>query len=131
VTEFWGRIFPTASAALHDHLDEGYWELDLLAVDPARQGQGVGSMLVCHLNQRADLAGAQVGLITVNPRNPPFHERHGYSVVADATDDRSGVHWWACDGCPRPDLAAQPTGRRPNSLPDAQLTWPAAHERSG
>jgi hypothetical protein len=48
-----------------------------------------------HLNQRADVAGAQVGLITVNPHNPPFYERHGYTAVAHAVDHPSGVHWWS------------------------------------
>jgi GNAT superfamily N-acetyltransferase len=93
--EFFDRIFATASGALHEHLDHGYWELDLLAVDPARQGQGVGSSLLDHLHERADKAGKQVGLITFNPRNLPLYERHGYTVVAHDSDQPSGVLWWS------------------------------------
>lgn len=101
-TEFHDRIFAAASGALEEHLDSDHWELDLLAVDPPKQGQGVGGRLLHHLNRQADQAGAQLGLITVNPRNPPFYERHGFTVLAEAIDQPSGVHWWSMGRVPSP-----------------------------
>jgi ribosomal protein S18 acetylase RimI-like enzyme len=94
-SEFYDRIFAGASAALHARLDEGYWELDQLAVAPADQGRGIGSSLIRHVNHLADRGGKQVGLITFNPRNLPLYGRHGYEVVAHEADKPSGVRWWS------------------------------------
>jgi GNAT superfamily N-acetyltransferase len=99
--EFYERIYAEASGALHELLDDAYWELDLLAVEPKRQGQGVGSALLRHLNRLADAADAQLGLLTFNCRNLPLYERHGYVVIGHETSKPSGVQWWSMGRQPR------------------------------
>lgn len=57
----------------HDYLMQ-------LAVEPSRQGGGVGSRLLQEGLARAAAAGRGVWLETTNPRNVPFYERHGLTV---------------------------------------------------
>jgi len=49
------------------------------------------SELLLPITSSPPSAGAQVGLVTVNLRNPPFYANHGYAVVAHDTDEPSGV----------------------------------------
>ncbi len=70
-----------------------HWYLALLAVEPGRQGQGVGSALLAPVLARADAAGEPVRLETVAPRNVPFYERHGFAVAETGTEP-NGLPYW-------------------------------------
>ena len=52
----------------------------LLSVDPPRQGQGVGGMLISDVLGRADTERLPVYLETLKARNVPFYEKHGFVV---------------------------------------------------
>lgn len=86
--------FAPADAALHDTVPEPHWYLDALAVDPARQGQGIGSRLLRAVHERADAAGLPTVLLTFQPTNLPFYERHGHAVVCQGRGPASGPEWW-------------------------------------
>jgi GNAT superfamily N-acetyltransferase len=94
------RIVSHAEAALHEATAPGGWYLDQLAVDPARQGGGVGGGLVQWLNSLADAAGTTVSLLTFQPRNVRFYARHGYAVICEGTEPLSGVRYWGFERKP-------------------------------
>lgn len=65
----------------HHPGDEEHWYLGALAVDPARQGQGIGSACMRPLLARLDEEGAPAYLESSNARNVPLYERHGFRVT--------------------------------------------------
>lgn len=62
----------------HDYLMQ-------LAVDPQRQGAGLGGALLEEGLRRAAAAGRAVWLETTNLRNVPFYERHGLVEIERRT----------------------------------------------
>ncbi len=94
------RIVSHAEARLHDAAAQGGWYLDQLAVDPARQGSGIGGSLVQWLNNLADADGATVSLLTYQPRNVEFYARYGYPVICEGTEPISGVRHWGFERKP-------------------------------
>ena len=66
-----------------------------IGVDPSRQGQGIGSRLLEAANARANAdVYSQIVLLTLQPRNVPLYERHGYKTVCGGTEPSSGLAWW-------------------------------------
>lgn len=63
------------------HIEEDHWYLPMIGVDPARQGQGMGSALLSHALAKCDEAGLPAYLESSNPANVPLYERHGFRVV--------------------------------------------------
>jgi GNAT superfamily N-acetyltransferase len=73
---------------------EPHWYLDLLGVEPSRQGVGLGSRLLAHGLDRADASGRPTFLWTFSPRNVPFYVRHGFEVVVDRQEPASRLRCW-------------------------------------
>jgi GNAT superfamily N-acetyltransferase len=73
---------------------EPHWYLDMVGVDPARQGAGVGGTLLRAIHERADSDGWPTALFTVQPRNVPFYARHGYELVAEGIEPIAGLRYW-------------------------------------
>jgi GNAT superfamily N-acetyltransferase len=76
------------------HPEEPLALLDSVAVQPAAQGQGIGSTLIRTGLDRARAAGHGALLETGNPRNVPLYERHGFRVVDAADAPDGGPHIW-------------------------------------
>jgi ribosomal protein S18 acetylase RimI-like enzyme len=98
--EVWDRAiervnaaFDPADVALHRAVSEPHWYLDVIAVDPAQQGRGIGGALLRAVHARAAADGAPTVLLTHQPTNLPIYDRHGYVVVCQRTT-RSGPRWW-------------------------------------
>jgi ribosomal protein S18 acetylase RimI-like enzyme len=70
------------------HPTRPHWYLPWLAVEPGRQGDGLGGRLLGHCLEVVDESGLPAFLETPNPRNVGFYERHGFVVVA-VTDSPS------------------------------------------
>jgi GNAT superfamily N-acetyltransferase len=70
------------------------WYLDAIGVEPARQGQGVGSALLGHGLEAASAAGVDAFLETGVARNVPYYERFGFRVVEDGQPTPDGPHIW-------------------------------------
>lgn len=66
------------------HPDEPHWYLPWLAVDPARQGEGLGGALLEECLARVDADRMPAYLETPNPRTVPLYERHGFEVTGEA-----------------------------------------------
>jgi GNAT superfamily N-acetyltransferase len=65
------------------HLDEPHWYLPLIAADPSRQGQGLGTALMQAATARIDADGRPAYLESSSPRNVPFYERFGFESVGE------------------------------------------------
>ncbi|MCM3903036.1 MAG: GNAT family N-acetyltransferase [Pyrinomonadaceae bacterium] len=73
---------------------EPHWYLPLLGVDPALQGQGVGSALLKVILDRADRDGLPAYLWTAKARNVPFYQKRGFDVVTEGVEPTSGIRFW-------------------------------------
>jgi GNAT superfamily N-acetyltransferase len=87
---FFSAIEPWHRQAVPDP----HWYLDLLGVEPTRQGSGLGSRLLEHGLERADASGHPTFLWTFSPRNVPFYLRHGFDLVVDRNEPDSGLQSW-------------------------------------
>jgi ribosomal protein S18 acetylase RimI-like enzyme len=63
------------------HPSEPHWYLPMIGVDPARQGEGLGSALLQHALMRCDREHAPAYLESSNPANVPLYERHGFELL--------------------------------------------------
>ena len=68
---------------------------DALAVNPDRQGQGVGSHMLAFGLRRADEAGFACRLRTSNERNLALYGRFGFEVRDETRPFRSGPPIWS------------------------------------
>jgi ribosomal protein S18 acetylase RimI-like enzyme len=85
-----------------------YWYLWLLAVDPARQGRGIGGALLEPVLEGADASGLPCALETMTERNVRFYEKHGFGVVRQAPSPLGGPRCWA--------MRREPSGTTPGSF---------------
>lgn len=60
---------------------EPHWYLPLAGVDPAHQGNGLGSALMKHALTTCDREQKLAFLESTNPRNVSFYQRHGFEVL--------------------------------------------------
>jgi GNAT superfamily N-acetyltransferase len=65
------------------HPDEPHWYLPFIGVEPARQGSGLGAMLLQASLRTCDAARQPAYLESTNPRNRPLYERHGFEAVGE------------------------------------------------
>jgi GNAT superfamily N-acetyltransferase len=78
-----------------DTVPEKHWYLWGLGIEPSRQGQGIGGMLIQPVLARADNDGLPCYLETMNERNVPFYEKHRFKVVSVGEVPRHGLRVWA------------------------------------
>jgi ribosomal protein S18 acetylase RimI-like enzyme len=71
------------------HLAEPHWYLPLIAADPARQGQGLGTALMEAAIARIDADGRPAYLESSNPRNIPLYERFGFQSIGTIQTETS------------------------------------------
>lgn len=71
-----------------------HWYLAILGVEPALQGRGIGGALVRPILERCDSARLPCYLETQKARNVLFYERHGFRVVVEVEEPRSGIRFW-------------------------------------
>lgn len=65
------------------HPAEPHWYLPLIGVDPARQGQGLGTALMRPGLRAADAMGLPVYLEATSPRNVRFYRRLGFRAIGE------------------------------------------------
>ena len=74
---------------------EQHWYLWALGVDPPRQGQSIGGMLLLPVLAQADADGLPCYLETENERNVPFYQKYGFQVVSEGEIPKGGLCVWA------------------------------------
>jgi ribosomal protein S18 acetylase RimI-like enzyme len=74
--------------------------LHLLAVDPARQRQGLGGRVLAPGLAAARAAGLVACLETMNPANVPFYEAHGFTVRHEVRLAAGGPTAWSMATAP-------------------------------
>lgn len=73
-------------------LDEPHWTLQYIGVRPGRQGAGLGAAAMAPILSVCDAEVLACGLVSTNPKNVPFYERHGFRVDAEVpTSDGAAV----------------------------------------
>ena len=70
----------------------GLW---MIGVEPARQGQGLGSVLIKRMLDDAAAAGEPLALFTDRPINVPFYEKAGMEMVWTGASDDGVVPLWS------------------------------------
>jgi GNAT superfamily N-acetyltransferase len=92
--ERFSAFFAAIEPFHHEAAPEPHWYLEILGVDPTRQGQGIGSALLQPILARADADGDACYLETANPKNVPFYVGCGFAVVVETIEPVSGLRLW-------------------------------------
>ena len=74
-------LFYTLDRRHQQEMTEPHWILNLLAVAPAYQGQGIGSLLLQPVLEQADREGIPCYLSTFNEQAVGFYKKHGFEVL--------------------------------------------------
>ena len=67
----------------YHHKAGACWYLPLIAADPSRQNQGLGSAMMKHSLEKASSEGLSAYLESANPKNVPFYQRHGFEIMGE------------------------------------------------
>ncbi len=76
------------------YTDEPSWFLDMVGVDPLRQGGGVGSLLIEYGLRFARDQGLPASLETSSPQLVGYYERFGFAVTDEGDAPGGGPHVW-------------------------------------
>ncbi len=79
----------------HQFMTKMHWYLLFLGVEPTFQGKGVGGELLQPILKRADQEGLPCYLETMNPKNVPFYQKHGFQMVHTSVIPKGGPQMWA------------------------------------
>ena len=71
-----------------------HWYMWGLAVDPVRQGQGIGAALLREGLRKVDGQGMPCYLETHAEQNLPFYEKEGFAVVRSEQVLGSELRFW-------------------------------------
>ena len=80
-----GRFFEAMKLLEERHPTEACYYLNLIGVDPALRGRGLGSTLLSATLERCDAGSSPAYLEATSPRNRRLYARHGFEVVGEVT----------------------------------------------
>lgn len=87
-----GRL--VGAGRLHFHSPEQA-QIRYMAVEPAFAGQGIGSLILRGLEERAGRLGAKRVVLNARDSALGFYRKHGYRLVDQSgTLFNSIIHWW-------------------------------------
>lgn len=91
------------------HPKEAHFYLEYLGVDPQHQGMRIGTSLLQHLTARADAEGVGCYLENASPRNLPFYQRAGFTILAqkEIIEIPTWFMWRPPTGIPPPALRGE------------------------
>ena len=79
----WPRMLEVMELLESTHPHEPCWYLNLLAVRPSAQGQGIGGALLQRVLDRADADGVPAYLEATSEDNRRLYERYGFTCSAE------------------------------------------------
>jgi GNAT superfamily N-acetyltransferase len=82
-------LFETFEQMDRFHPDGPCWHLAFIAVDPSRQGKGLGSALLEASLQQCDADGRPAYLESTNPTNLGLYKRFGFEQIGVIETDRA------------------------------------------
>lgn len=92
------RMVTNAMGALEErhkhHAPQAHFYLSALGVEPAQQGEGIGTALMEPVLERCQRDGIPAYLETATARNVLLYERLGFDVVEELTLPDTDVHGW-------------------------------------
>lgn len=88
------RIWALMARTAAEHPRDPHWYLSLLAVEQARQREGVGSALMRHVLARVDAEHLPTYVENSKARNLEFYERHGFRTFKRLEFARGGPYLW-------------------------------------
>ena len=121
----WRRMLKLRSAVKPpDELPKPYYTLEILAVSPDFQGQGIGRLLLTHMHTHCDQDGQAAGiyLMTGDEHNTRIYRRFGYEVVA-ARQGGSFTVWHMFRPHPARDAEAVFAARREAAPEQSPARW--------
>jgi ribosomal protein S18 acetylase RimI-like enzyme len=71
-----------------------HWYLFVLGVEPERQRQGLGTMLLRAGLARADASRQPCYLETTNAQDVPYYEKFGFAALGEETIPRGDLRYW-------------------------------------
>jgi GNAT superfamily N-acetyltransferase len=77
--------FATIAGARAHLPEESHWTLQYLGVRSRARSRGVGAQAVAPSLAACDRDGLPCALISTNPRNLSFYERHGFALTAESS----------------------------------------------
>lgn len=77
-----------------------HWYLSILGVDPARQGEGLGSALLQPILKVADQTHTPCYLETFVEGNLAFYTRHGFRMLVAEVEPKSSMPFWTMKRTP-------------------------------
>ena len=127
----WRRLLSLLSAhatlqrRLVRHVPEPHYDLMVLGVEPARQGQGIGSALLRPILECCDRGHLCATLQTLTEPNLPLYERHGFHVAEETTIPGTTLPAWLMRRDPSSDTAVGPlsAGRHRQPTPVPSREW--------
>ncbi len=88
------RVLGAIGAMDNNHPADPHWYLNMIGVDPAGQGRGLGSALIAHGLERADAEGMPAYLDATTERSARLYERHGFQVTEEFRLPKGGPPLW-------------------------------------
>ncbi len=82
------------SAVRRQSMQQPFWYLPSLGVDPPFQRQGVGSALLAPVLDRADADSLACYLETEKAENLRFYGKRGFRVLVEDVNPGRGPRWW-------------------------------------
>jgi len=66
--------------------EEPNYCLETIAVDPKRQGRGIGGAMLTYLTDLADREGVLTYLSTTDPKTVPFYKTRGFRIISETNE---------------------------------------------
>lgn len=89
-----GRMQRLRAAFDANHPKAPHWYLFFLAVEPDRQGQGLGSAILKATLDKVDAKREAAYLEASSEKNVPLYQRHGFEIVSEFSPEPTGPTLW-------------------------------------
>jgi ribosomal protein S18 acetylase RimI-like enzyme len=87
-------LFLQAEKQHKQNVDRQHWYLLMLGVAPDRQSQGIGSLLLQPILERADRAGLSCYLEATTKRSVRFYQKHGFEAIGEIKLLHNNLQVW-------------------------------------